>query len=145
MSVNYDNVQFASSANAFKNDNTLYSNTFAFPTSLTSGQLYQGTQTTTLSVTPKFSKFYANFKEYLDASFGTGSAQWYDAQTASLAIGLHISAPVGNVGWISGGLFPVLNGNQLIVTAYVANPYSNTVTIDALSVPYVFITYTLGN
>jgi hypothetical protein len=145
MGVDLSKVQFASTYNAFKNNNTLYTGSISFPTSLTSGQQSITTQAVPISVSPQFSKFYANFWEVVDRISSTSSAQWYEAPISAYSVGIQVTAPAPNVGVINCGVYPVLIGNQMLVTAQVNNPYSNGITLGALTVPYAFIEYTLAN
>jgi hypothetical protein len=145
MSVDLSKVILATPYNAFKNDGDLYTGSINFPTSLTAGQLSVTTVPTTLGELPQFSKFYAYFQEFLDATVGNPQ-QWYPAGVGGQwGVGIHVSAPAPNVGWLNAAIYPVILGNTILVTAQVFNPYSNTVTLNALNVPFAFVEYTLAN
>lgn len=130
--------------NAYKNI-SVYSGTIHFPTSLSSGQQLTVTSTFTLGAAPSLSKLFAYFTEVADAIYSYRGSEWYPGEVASFNIGIYVSAPSGNVGWLNCGVYPVINGNTVTVTGAVANPYSNSITLNALSVPFVFIDYELAN
>jgi hypothetical protein len=143
--VDLSQVISATTYNAFKNDGFLYTGSLNFPTSITAGATSTVTSVITLGEAPQFSKFYAYFQEYLDATVG-GSAEWYPASVGSQwNVGIHVSAPGGDVGWLNCAIYPVINGQKVTVTGIVFNPYSGTITLTALNVPFAFVEYTLAN
>ncbi len=135
--------------NAFKNVNS-YSGSVTFPTTLAAGSVSSPTTVVQLTDTPVFTVFFAQFLEINDATFlygfgaGTTPKRWYAGNVANY-IGIHVNAPAPNVGWLLASIYPVINGNTVTMTGYVFNPYGVGVTFDALSVPFVFIEYTLAN
>ena len=144
MSVDLSELILYSPDNAFKNASS-YSGTIVFPTSLSTGQNWTGSFSVNLSVDPVYSMFYAYFQEFFDATLGN-SAQWYPANVSGyFNIGIYVNSPTVNAGWISCGIYYILNGNTIKVVGNVQNPYSNSITLNALSVPCVFIDYTLAN
>jgi hypothetical protein len=145
MSVDLSKVVLATSANSFKNDDQIYTGSINFPTSLLASQLSVTTVTVNLSEVPNFSKFYAYFKEYLDATVG-GAAQWYPANVGGQwSVGIYVSAPSGYAGWINCAIYPVIEAGVIYVTAAVFNPYSVNITLTALNVPFAFVIYSLAN
>lgn len=130
--------------NSFKNVNK-YPGSLSFPTSLTGSQVSNTSVTISLSDSPVFLEFFANFLELLDAINGIGSAQWYSANVSGgNDIGIHVTtAP--HVGWIGCSLYSVVSGSTVTVTGTVINPYSSTVSLDPLTIPFVFIDYDLAN
>lgn len=143
-------VQFTSEANSFKNDGAIYTGTLTFVTSIPSGSFQVVSHTETLSSSPQFSMLYGYYQEYMDTlqqySIGSGynTAQWYDANVNN-KIGFVVTAPAPNAGPLDGLLYPVINGNQVTINAIVNNPYASTITLQALSIPWAFIIYTLTN
>jgi hypothetical protein len=143
--INLDDVIFSSVNNSFKNDGDLYTGSINFPTSLTAGQLSITTTAVALGELPQFSKFYAYFQEFLDATIGN-PAQWYPCNVGGqFSVGIDVTAPGPEAGWITAGIYPVILGDEVLVTAAVFNPYNVTVTLAALNVPFAFIEYTLAN
>lgn len=144
MSVDLSQVQFASPYNSFKNDNVLYTGSVNFPTSLTAGQTYVNATTISLSEAPQFSKFYAYFQEYLDATVGN-PAYWYPANVGGqYSVGVYVNDPLAEQSWLNGFIYPVIFSGEALVTVSVFNPYPVTVTLTALNVPYAFVTYSLA-
>lgn len=143
--INLDNVIFSSENNSFKNDGDIYTGSISFPTSLTSGQLSVTTTAVNLGEVVQFSKFYAYFQEYLDATVGN-LPQWYPANVGGqFSVGIYVNSPSPNAGWINCGIYPVIFGDQILVTAAVQNPYSNSISLNSLNVPFAFIEYTLAD
>lgn len=147
--VNTDNLGLYSPDNAFKNVNK-YSGTITFPTSVTANATLSPTSVITLTDTPVMTAFFCNFLEFEDALNSTGSAQWYNSGAPSYQeapnIASLITAPAPHVNeWSSCTVYPVLNGNTVTVTGYFHNPYAVTLTLQALSVPFVFVEYTLAS
>ena len=143
--MNLDNVILATAYNSFKNDGFNYTGSISFPTSLTSNQLSITTTPVSLGELPQFSKFYAFFKEYLDATVGN-AAEWYPCNVGGqFGVGIDVTAPGGEAGWIQASVYPVITGDTVLVTAAVFNPYNVTITLAALTVPFAFIEYTLAN
>lgn len=134
--------------NSFKNVNK-YLGTLSFATSVLAGATLAPTTNIILTDTPVFTAFYCNFLENIDATFGVGSAQWYNIGAASAVnpnIGILITGPAPHVNeWSGCTVYPVINGNTLTVTGNFHNPYAVNLTLQALSVPFVFIEYTLAN
>jgi len=143
-------VQFTSEANSFKNDSNIYTGTINFVTSIPAGSFQTVSQTVTLDSSPQFSQLYAYFQEFADATqqyfFGSGynTAQWYQSNIDT-KLGVVVTAPAFDAGVLDGVVYPVINGNQVTVTAIVNNPYSSTITLQALSIPWAFIEYTMTN
>lgn len=144
-SPNLSDLIFYSSDNAFKNVNS-YSGSVTFPTSVLAGATATVTSVITLTDTPVFTNFFANFLQITDAEFSTGSAQWYTSnESGGGDIGIHVSAPGPDVGWLDAFVYPVINGNTVTMTGSVFNPFSGTITLDLLTVPFVFVEFTLAN
>lgn len=143
-------AQFASTANSFKNDGQIYTGTIDFVTSIPASSFQTVSQTTTLSSSPVFSMLYGYYQEYIDtfqqyySGSGYNAAQWYDGNVDN-KVGFLVTAPLANAGPLEGLIYPVINGNQVTVTAIVNNPYGSTITLQALSIPWAFIEYTLTN
>lgn len=136
---------FYSPDNAFKNVNS-YPGSITFPTSVLAGATATVTSVITLTDTPVFTNFFTNFLQITDAEFSTGSAQWYTSnESGGDDIGIHVTAPAPDVGWLNASVYPVIDGNTVTVTGTVFNPFSGTVTLTALTVPFVFVEYTLAN
>lgn len=131
--------------NSFKNDNK-YSGSITFPTSLVSGATATVTSVFTMPTAPVFTAFFAQFLELSDA-IGPGSqgVQWYPANIASQGVAIHVTAPAPDAGFVNCSVYPVINGTTLTVTGYFHNPYAATITLAALTVPFVFIDYSLAN
>ncbi len=142
-------VQYTSMANSFKNDGVPYKGTLTLSASIPSGSFLTASTSVTLTNQPQFAMLYAYYQEATDMQqqYAVGSgyqpAQWYQA-TVNNKIGVHVtSAP--NVGVITGIIYPVINNNQVTVTAIINNPYSNAITYDPLTIPWAFFCYTLSN
>lgn len=136
--------------NAYKNVN-VYPGSISFPTSLTAGQTATVTTTVNLEDNPVFIQFFGNFLEIVEAIslYGTGTGttpkRWYSNNIGgSFGIGLHVTTSP-HTGWINGGIFPTINGNVATVSAIVINPYSSTVSLNAVTVNFSFVEYTLAN
>jgi len=142
-------LQYFSGANSFKNDGFIYTGSIAFPTSIAGGSFVTTTQSFTLSSAPVFSMLYCYYQEYYDAAqqntIGSGynGPQWYQASVNS-KLGLVIPSGV-HAGVIDATVYTVIDGNTVTVTGLVNNPYSTAITLNAVSVPYAFIEYTLTN
>lgn len=145
MSIDLSKVQFASTYNSFKNDGLLYTGSISFPTSLTAAQQYTATTTISTLVNPQFSKFYANFLEIVDAINSVGSPQWYDATIAANSVAILVTGPPGEAGWINCGVYPIISGNEIVVTASIFNPYPVSITLQPLTVSFAFFEYTLAD
>lgn len=146
MSIDLSKVQLATTYNSYKNDGFNYTGSINFPTSLLANQLSLTTTTVSLGEFPQFSKFFAFYNTANDAIAGRSNPQWYDANSSGqFQVGIHVSSPPAQVGWISCGIYPVILGQSILVTAAVQNPYSVNITLDPLNVPYSFIEYTLAN
>lgn len=131
--------------NAFKNVNQ-YPGSVTFPTSLTAGQAAIVTSVITLSDTPVFTDYFANFVETIDAQLGGSTARWYSGNVAgNFDIAIQITAPLADVAVINAGLYPVISGNIVTMTGSVINPTSDTVTLGPLTVPFLFAEYTLAS
>lgn len=130
--------------NAFKNVNK-YSGSVTFPTSVLSGATATVTSVQTLTTPPVFTAFFAQFLELSDA-IGPSSQgiQWYPANVASQDIAISVTAPAPDVGYVNCSVYPIINGSTLTVTGYFHNPYAATITLTALTVPFVFIDYALA-
>lgn len=142
-------VQFSSEANSFKNDGDIYKGTINFVTSIPSGSFQTVSQTTDLAETPQFSILFGYYQEYTDAfqQYNGGSyntAQWYDANVNN-KIGFIVTSPAPSAGPLDGLLYPVINGNQVTVVVIVNNPYGSTITLQAKSIPWAFVSYTMTN
>lgn len=145
MTVDLSKLILYTPDNAFKNVNK-YSGSVVFPTSATAGQTVTVTTTVSLTDVPIYTDYFAQFVELEDAITGGSSKLWYSGNEAgNFGIGIHVSAPVGNVGWLGCGVYPVINGTTLTMTGTFINPYSNSITLDALTVPFVFVEYTLAS
>lgn len=130
--------------NAFKNVNK-YSGSIIFPTSVLANAAITVTSSFTLTTAPVFTAFFAQFLELSDA-LGPSSQgiQWYSGNVASQDIGINVTAPGGDAGYINCSIYPIINGNTLTVTGYFHNPYAATITLAALTVPFVFMDYALA-
>src|ERR1035437_2454712 len=110
--IDLSKIIMDTSYNSFKNDGFLYPGSINFPTSLIAGQLSVTSVAVNLGETVQFSKFYAYFQEFLDATVGN-SAQWYPCNVGGqFSVGIYVSAPSGDVGWINASIYPVIVGNQ---------------------------------
>lgn len=150
MSANLDNAILVSTYNAYKNDSFVHKGTITFPTSLTAGAYGIVTVPISLSISPQFSEFSAYFTETLDltsyANGVYGNPQWYPAVlAASGGVGVWVTAPSGNQGVLTANILPIIDGNSITVQAIVNNPYSNSITLAPLSVPFAFTQYSLAN
>lgn len=145
MTFNLDNLSFHSSYNTFKNDSAVYTGSIAIPTSVGANALAANTVTQTLSSPPEFMKFFANFTEVTDATNGLGiGAQWYPANVAVGSVAVHInSSPF--VGYIGAFLYPIIHNGTITVRVEIQNPYSSAITLDAQTIPFAFIEYTLAS
>src|SRR5690348_2868999 len=140
MTVDASKLIYYSGFNAFKNASS-YSASFVLPATLpTSG--FTLTQIFTLTSAPVFSKLWAQFIEIVDAQ-NSGSAHWYSGQTGGyFNVGVHTpTSPF--TGWTNAGLYAVINGTTVTVTLSCANPYGSSVSLDAQTIPFVFVDYTL--
>lgn len=151
MSVDLTKLTLYTPDNAFKNVNK-YSGSLTFPTSLTAGQTGTVSLTIPLTDTPVFTQLFANFLEVAEAislyAFGAGTTpkRWYsNNESGGFGIGLHVSAPAPNAGWINGNIAATINGANVTVTGTVVNPDAATITIDSLTVSFVFVEYTLAS
>lgn len=136
---------FYSPDNAFKNVNS-YPGSITFPTSVTAGATATVTSVINLTDTPVFTNFFTNFLQITDAEFGTGSAQWYTSnESGGFDVAVQVTAPPIHVGYIGAAIYPVIDGNVVTVTGVIPNPYSDNLTLTALTVPFVFVEYTLAN
>lgn len=151
MSVDRSKLIFYSADDAFKNA-TVSSGSISLPTSLTAGQTATITTTVSLPDSPLFVDFFANFLEEQEAislyitGAGTTPKRWYSENVSgNFGIGLHVNSPSSNVGWISAGLYPEINGSTATVTAVAFNPYSNTITLDPVTVDFAFVEYMFAN
>lgn len=148
--IDYSKLELYTPSNAFKNVNK-YSGSLSFPTSISSGATSTTTSVVSLSDTPIFSSFFANFLENNEAislyvsGAGTTPKRWYTSSTpGAFGVGIHVSAPAAQVGWIGGAIYPIINGSTATVTGTIVNPYSVNITIDAVVVSFVFVEYTLA-
>lgn len=131
--------------NAFKNVNQ-YSGSVIFPTSLTAGQVATVTSVITLSDTPVFTDYSANFVETVDATFGSATSRWYSGNVAgNFDIGINVVTPLINAGYINCGLYPIVSGTIVTMTGSIINPYGTTITLAPLTVPFLFVEYTLAS
>lgn len=130
--------------NAFKNVNK-YSGSVIFPTSVLASATVTVTSNFTLTTSPVFTAFFAQFLELSDA-LGPSSqgVQWYPANIANQDIGINVTAPGGLTGYINCSVYPIIVGSTLTVTGYFHNPYASNITLAALTVPFVFIDYALA-
>lgn len=149
--IDYSKIVFSSDTNAFKNVNR-YSGTLTFPTGLNAGQTVDVTSRVQLTDSPVFTQFFANFLETTEAiglyasAAGTTPVRWFSANIPGLfGVGIHVNAPAGQVSWLSCSVYPVINGSTVVVTGTVINPYAVSITLDSLTVPWVFVEYTLAN
>lgn len=147
----YSKLVLSSTTNAFKNVNR-YSGSLTFPTGLNAGQTVNVTSIIELTDNPVFTQFFANFLETTEAiglyvsAAGTTPTRWYSGNIPGLyGVGIHVNAPAGQVSWLSCSVYPVINGNTVVVTGTVINPYAVSITLDSLTVPWVFVEYTLAN
>jgi hypothetical protein len=150
MSINLDKVILASPYNSFKNDSVIHTGSITLPTSLTAGQISTTSVDVPLDVSPVFSEFLAYFTEALDLTTyanGTyGNPQWYPGiLSASGGVGVWVTAPGGNQGVLTAIVNPIIVGNKITVQAVITNPYSNGITLGALTVPFAFTQYSLAN
>lgn len=140
-----DKLILYSGFNSFKNSDK-YSGSISFPTSVAAGAVGTKTSVFALDDPPVYTEFFSYFKLVSDTIFSTGNSNWYgEAVSGAANVGVHVSAPSANAGWIGASLYPVIDGTTVTITAEVVNPYGSTITIDALSVDFVFIDYTLAN
>lgn len=131
--------------NSLKNEDT-YTDTLTFPTTIGASATATETSTIVLNDNPVFTQFSAKFLEFIDAEAGLGTAEWYSQNVSgNLGVAVHVTAPSGNVGYIKANVVPVINSNVVTVTGTIVNPYSNSITIAALSIPFSFVEYTLAN
>lgn len=143
-------VQFASQANAFKNDGFIYGGSIDTTTSIASGSFHVSSQSFDLPTQPVFSQLYGYFQEYVDTfqQYYTGSGyqteQWWNASVNN-KIGFVVTAPGPQAGPLDGIIYPVINGNTITVNVLINNPYAATITITAQTIEYAFITYTMTN
>lgn len=149
MTVNTDILGLYSPDNAFKNVNK-YSGNLTFATSVTANSTLTPTSVVALTDTPVFTAFFCNFLEFEDALNSVGSAQWYNTGAPSYQeapnIALLITAPSPHVNeWSSCTVYPVISGNTVTITGYFQNPYAVNLTLQALTVPWVFVEYTLAS
>lgn len=143
-------AQFYSPANTFKNVSK-YTGSLSFPTSLNASQQIDTTVTIALTSAPTLTAFYANFLELDEAiglygsAAGTTPTRWYPANVSgNFGVGIHINT-VGKLGWIGCSLIPVVQGSNVVVTGSLINPYSTPITLDTLTVSFVFVDYALAN
>lgn len=149
MSVDLTKLTLYSPDNAFKNVNR-YAGSITFPTSVASGGTLSPTTVVTLTDTPVFTAFHCNFLEYFDAFNATGIAHWYNTAAVSYqeapSIAITILTPAPHVGEIGAcTIYPVINGSTVTVTGYYHNPYAVALTFAPLTIPFVFVEYTLAN
>lgn len=149
MSADLDKAIMVSTYNSYKNDGVVHTGSISFPTSLTAGQSSTTSVDVALDVAPQFSEFSAFFTETLDLTAypnGTyGNPQWYPVVvSASGGVGVWVTAPSGDQSVLSGLVMPLINGNKITVQAIVYNPYSVTVTLAPLTVPFAFTQYSLA-
>lgn len=150
MSVNLDNVQWASNYNAFKNDNNVYTGTIIMPSSLPATGQSVTTKNFALSSAPTFSSFFAQYTEQLDLiqlPNGTyANQQWYPLEVGALFnVGVWVTAPSAQQGVISGAIYPSINGTTLTVQTVLNNPYNVGITLGPLTIPFAFCTFSLAN
>lgn len=149
--INLDHVKFYSGANSFKNI-AKYSGSASFPTSAAAGTITVTNHNFGLPSAPVQSLLLCNFLEVVEAIATYGSAagttpkRWYSTVVGGTAsVGVHVNAPAPRVGWLSGYIYPVINGTTLTVTTVLVNPYADAITLDALTVPFTFVDYALAS
>lgn len=132
-------VQSTTTANSFKNDGLVYKGDIVFPTSIPGGSFSTSTVNFTVSVAPQFCVLYAYFQEFMDV--GTANpAQWYQT-SINTKIGLTVSGKPT----LDAIIYPVINGTTITVTGLVNNPYSTSISLTQLTVPFAFVNYGLAN
>jgi hypothetical protein len=147
--VDLTKAVLVSDYNAYKNDSIVHTGSITLPTTLTAGQNSLTTVTVSLDIAPNFSQFFAYFTEYLDLTTYPngvyGDPHWYPVDAASSgACGVWVTAPAGNVGSpLTVNINPVIVGTTIQVQAVIFNPYSNSVTLAPLTVPFAFTQYSL--
>jgi hypothetical protein len=149
-SFDLSKVQFTSAVNSFKNDGAVYTGSLTLSASIPSHSFLTASTTVTVDTPPQFSLLYGYFQDLDDAIqqyiYGTGyeTAHWYQAGVNN-RFSVMVTSPAPNVGPLDGLLYPVINGNQVTITALVNNPYASTITYTALTIPFAFINYSLTN
>lgn len=146
MSIDYTKVDYHSDLAGFKNDGVLYTGTIDIPTSLTAGEKKIVSATPiTIATSPEFCMFFAKFQDYTDLTFSGTGAQWYPGFVGATAnVGCTVTAPVGSAGPLNISINPVINGTTVTVQVWVNNPYSNSITIAAQSIPWAFVEFSLA-
>lgn len=148
-SFDLSKVQFTSAANSFKNDGVIHKGTLTLSASIPGNSFLTSTQTFTLNNSPQFSMLYAFFQEFGDAEqqFIVGSGfngpEWY-LTSVDTRIGVIVTTSP-HQGATDALIYPVINGNQVTVTAIINNPYSTTISYTSVNIPYAFFCYTLTN
>lgn len=148
-SFDLSKVQFTSVANSFKNDAQIYKGSITLSASIPGSSFLTASTTFTLASSPQFSILYAFFQEFTDASqqyfvgSGYNPAEWYQTSVDTRLGVIVTTSPFQ--GPIDGLIYPVINGNQVTVTALVNNPYSSTIAYTPLTIPFAFFYYTLSN
>jgi len=144
--IDYSKLQYHSSLAGYKNDGKLYTDSITLPTSMTaSQQLITSSSPITIATSPEFCLFFAKFQDFTDLTFGVGAAQWYPTFVgATNNGGCTITAPSGSAGPLNFSINPVINGTTVTVEVLINNPYSNSITIAAQTIPFAFAEYSLA-
>jgi len=132
--IDLSKVKLYSLANAFKNTG-VYSTSVTLSGAIGPGVEVQFTSTITL---PQNQIFAFAIAQYTEASKG-GAAAWQKIPTFDAAF---TSTPTGN---LKAYVLSQINGNVLTFIAGAQNPYAGTETITNLTIPIVYVTYTLAN
>lgn len=148
MTVDLTKLVLYTPDNAFKNVNR-YSGSLTFPTTIPASSTTLITTVFSLTDTPVYTEFFANFLELNEATstygtaYGTTPVRWYSGNVAGqFGIALHETAPAST--WINVGIYPTIVGNTVTITGAVFNGSGSVLTVNALTVPFVFIEYTLA-
>lgn len=139
MNVDLSKVVLYSGTNAFKNTG-MYPGTLSFPTSAAAGAEAKTTYVINLASPPVFTDFFAYYNDFNDSYMGITNKQWYDGSGVALYVN---TSPYA--GWVTGDIFPVINGKTLTVTASFWNPYDTTVSINPVSVKFALIDSALAS
>ena len=148
MTVDLTKLNLFSPDNAFKNVSR-YTGSITFPTSVGAGSTATVSTSFTLTGPPVFTEFFANILELNEAvtlygtAAGTTPKRWYSSNVpGNFGIAIHETSP--STLWLNCGMSPTISGNTVTVTGYMFNGGGSTITLDSLTVPFVFIEYTLA-
>lgn len=147
--IDLDKLILESEYNAFKNVNS-YPGSITFPASVPPATLatpFTSTSTTVQLIdVPVFTMMFAKFTELFDGLLGAVNPQWYPISVAN-------GPGYGGVAYydiafggaaLPGVLYQTINGSVITITATVFNATAHTYVAN-LTVPFVFVEYTLAN